>query len=267
MSSDSLFDPQPADSGQPTPPKRSAAHCDVGIIFNSSLEAGCAEDRLSAEITLRGEGFVVKQGMLGGHRIAVTIVGDKKASVQLAVDAIVTGHKPRLIVAAGFASGLTEKLERCDLVVADSILGPTRELLTLDRTLDRNLLAGTPRLHTGRLLSLEQPIHRPAEKRGLGLELGALAADRYSMAIAKLCRREQIPFAAVRVIVDAVGDDLPPELERLSTRMTAAQRIGAIAGSLVRRPSSIKEMWSMYETSLEASLRLAKFLEAAVAGA
>jgi hypothetical protein len=65
--------------------------------------------------------------------------------------------------------------------------------------------------------------------------------------------------------VDSVDDELPPEVRRLTSRKTAAQRIGAVAGSLVRRPSSIKDLWNVYETSLAASNTLATFLEAVVA--
>jgi hypothetical protein len=65
--------------------------------------------------------------------------------------------------------------------------------------------------------------------------------------------------------LDAVDDEVPPEIRRLTSRKTAAQRIGAVAGSLVRRPSSIKDLWNVYESSLVASQTLATFLEAVLA--
>ncbi|HEV2969240.1 MAG TPA: hypothetical protein VGY55_04560 [Pirellulales bacterium] len=262
-------DPDPNSAAEPAgshPPSASRSRrCDLGIVVTNSLESGCFEDRLACVITLRGDGFVLRQGALHGRNVAVMISGAKSQQTVFAVEALVHGHSPRLVVAAGFASGLTDRLERGDLIVADSILGVTRELLPLDRTLDRNLLSATPRLHVGRLLTFEQPVRRPAEKRLLGQEHGALAADGQSLTVARVCRGENVPFSAVRVIVDAVDDELPPEIQRLTSRKTAAQRIGAVAGSLVRRPSAIKALWNAYESSLAASETLAKFLESLAA--
>jgi adenosylhomocysteine nucleosidase len=245
--------------------RKNPRRCDLAVVMSSSLESGCFEDRLSCPLTVRGDGFLIRQGALQGRPVAIAIAGPKPRQATRAAEALAFGHSPRLLVAAGFASGLSDRLHRGDLVVADSILGVTRELLQLNRTVDRNLLSGTPRLHVGRLLTFEHPVDRPAEKRSLGTEHAALAADGQSLVVAKVCRGENIPFLAVRVVLDAVDDELPPEIRRLTSRKTAAQRIGAVAGSLVRRPSSIKDLWNVYETSLAASQTLATFLEAVVA--
>jgi nucleoside phosphorylase len=231
----------------------------------NSLESGSFEDRLACATTVRGDGFLVRQGVVQGRQMAVMLVGTRPDQIGRGVEALLVGHSPGLVAAAGFASGLVDRLERGDLIVADSITGAGGEPISLDRTLDRDLLARTPRLITGRLLTLEQSIHRPAEKRALGLEHKALAADRQSLPVANVCRRENVPFFAVRVIVDSADDEVPADVGRLTSRKTAAQRIGAIAGSLVRRPSAIKDLWKMYEMSLAASQTLAKFLESVVA--
>jgi adenosylhomocysteine nucleosidase len=261
-------DPLPAPDERPTPnmpPTSRKPPCVLGIVMANSLESGCFEDRLACVTTVRGDGFTVRQGAIHGRRLALMITGSKPGQTVRGAESLVFGHSPRLVVAAGFASGLSDRVERGDLIVGDSVMGNTRELLTLDRTVDRNLLSSTPHLCVGRLLSFEQPVYRPAEKRSLGAEHGALAIDGQSLAVAKVCRGENIPFLAVRVIVDAVDDEVPPEVRRLTSRKTAAQRIGAAAGSLVRRPSSIKDLWNHYETSLAASNTLATFLEAMVA--
>jgi adenosylhomocysteine nucleosidase len=264
MATDPL--PVPAERPDPNAPPTSAKpKCVAGILMANSLESGCFEDRLACVTTVRGDGFTVRQGAIQGRRLVLMISGSKPGQSVRGAESLVFGHSPRLVIAAGFASGLSSRLERGDLVVADSIMGNTRELLTLNRTVDRDLLSRTPRLCVGRLLSFEQPIYRPAEKRSLGADHGALAIDGQSLAVAKVCRSENIPFLAVRVIVDTVDDELPPEVRRLTSRKTAAQRIGAAAGSLVRRPSSIKDLWNVYETSLAASSTLATFLEAVVA--
>jgi nucleoside phosphorylase len=231
----------------------------------NSLESGAFDDQMACATIVRGDGFLVRQGVIQGRHVAVMLVGTKPDQIARGVEALLFGHRPRLVAAAGFASGLDDRLEPGDLVVAESILGVAGEPILLDRTLNRDLLSHAPRLSTGRLLTLEQSIHRPAEKRALGAEHRALAADRQSLTVARVCRRENVPFFAVRVIVDSVDDELPVEVRRLTSRKTAAQRIGAIAGSLVRRPSAIKDLWNVYETSLAGSRTLAKFLESMLA--
>jgi adenosylhomocysteine nucleosidase len=253
------------DSSARTVARKNPRRCDLAVVMASSLESGCFEDKLSCPLTVRGDGFIVRQGALLGRPVAVAIAGTKPRQATRAAEALAFGHSPRLLVAAGFASGLSDRVRRGDLVVADSILGATRELLQLDRTVSRDLLASTTNLHTGRLLTFEHPIDRPAEKRSMGVEHAAMAADGQSLIVARVGRSENIPFLAVRVILDAVDDELPPEIRRLTSRKTAAQRIGAVAGSLVRRPSSIKDLWNVYESSLAASQTLAKFLEAVLA--
>ncbi len=252
-------------TGPRTVARKNPRRCDLAVVLASSLESGCFEDRLSCPLTVRGDGFVVRQGVLLGRPVAVAIAGTKSRQAARAAESLAFGHSPRLLVAAGFASGLSDRVSRGDLVVGDSILGAGRELLQLDRTVKRELLAGTSRLQVGRLLTCEHPIDRPAEKRSLGAEHAALAADGQSLAVAKVARSENIPFLAVRVILDAVDDEVPAEIRRLTSRKTAAQRIGAVAGSLVRRPSSIKDLWNVYESSLSASQTLATFLEAVLA--
>ena len=264
QANDSDDAPNRCKDGEAAPSLR-PRRCDLAVVMANSLESGSFEDRLACTTTVRGAGFLVRQGVVQGRHVAIMLVGTKPDQIMRGVEALLSGHSPRLVAAAGFASGLGNRLEPGDLVVADCILSAGGEPMLLDRALDRELLTRTLRLFTGRLLTLEQSIHRPAEKRSLGEEHKALAADRQSVSVAKVCRREGVPFFAVRVIVDSVDEEVPAEVRRLTSRKTAAQRIGAIAGSLVRRPSAIKDLWNVYETSLAASQTLAKFLESVLA--
>jgi adenosylhomocysteine nucleosidase len=64
----------------------------------------------------------------------------------------------------------------------------------------------------------------------------------------------------VRIISDAVDDELPADVERLARQKTRAGQFGAATGAIFRRPSSVKDMLRLKEYSLVASDRLAKFL-------
>jgi adenosylhomocysteine nucleosidase len=80
-------------------------------------------------------------------------------------------------------------------------------------------------------------------------------------AIAQMCRQHKTRFLAVRVINEALDDELPPDLESLTHQTTSAARLGAAAGAIFRRPSTVKDLWRLKEEAIKASDRLAKFLE------
>ncbi len=84
------------------------------------------------------------------------------------------------------------------------------------------------------------------------------------MAVAQVCRREKQRFLAVRVIFDPVEQELPADVERLVRKSTLARKIGATAGTILRRPSSVKDLWHFRETAIACSERLAKFLEGVI---
>jgi adenosylhomocysteine nucleosidase len=121
-------------------------------------------------------------------------------------------------------------------------------------------LAAACGVYVGRLLTADRIIRLPDEKRALGEKHGALAVDMETIAVAAVCRRRDISFLAVRAINDAADDELPRDVEKLLAQKTGAARLGAAFGSILRRPSSVKDLLKLQHNALEASDRLAKFL-------
>ena len=61
-------------------PAQSTSHahdlpCDVGIVFALSAESGGTEDLLSGVVTTKGDGFLVRSGLLDGRRVDVVLTG------------------------------------------------------------------------------------------------------------------------------------------------------------------------------------------------
>jgi adenosylhomocysteine nucleosidase len=81
-----------------------------------------------------------------------------------------------------------------------------------------------------------------------------------TLAVARVCQAEKVRFLAIRAISDSVDQELPRDVDRLVKKKTLAGRLGAAAGAIVNRPSSIKDMWQLKEDALVASSRLATFL-------
>ena len=242
--------------------------CDVGVVFALAIEAGGFEDRLSGVLAIEGTPFTIKFGGLQGRHVVVVHSGAGREAATRATDALIAGHHPRLVISAGFAGGLNESLKRGEFLLPDRLLDTRGNSILLPNLNDQpglKSLRDRPDVHVGALLSADRIISSPAEKRALGEKYSALAVDLETMAVATICRREQTPFAAVRIISDAVDDELPPDLDHLLKQQSTMGRLGAAAGAIFRRPSSLKEMWKLKETAIAHSDRLAKFLEGLIA--
>lgn len=234
--------------------------CHVGVVVALGIEAGGLVDRLKGVIRTNGHGFVAREGGLAGKRIIVLECGTGLRNAERGARALIAGHQPRWAISAGFAGGLDAKLHFGDLLLANRIIAP--DGLSFDIDLQYNVPdASQPRpVHVGTLLTANRIIRDASEKRSLGQQHQALAVDMESAAVAKVCQAEKTRLIAARIISDPVDRNLPPEIENLVRQRSTAGRLGAAAGAIFRRPSSVKDMWRLKEDALKASERLAAFL-------
>jgi adenosylhomocysteine nucleosidase len=142
------------------------------------------------------------------------------------------------------------------------VLDSTGERAALDLKIDPAALA--KRVRVGTLLTTEKIVRTPQEKRTLGERHGALAIDTETAAVARVCRRRDVPMLAIRILTDAVDDVLPDDVQYLTDQTSAAARWGAALGAVLRRPTSVKDLWALKETALVGSDRLAEFLAGVV---
>jgi adenosylhomocysteine nucleosidase len=238
--------------------------CDVGLVFALGIEAGGLEDRLSGAISTQASGFRFCQGGLQGRHVVLVSAGAGLKSAAGATEALIAGHHPSWIISAGFAGGLQPQLKRHDFLLASEVCDVTGHKLSIDLLVPPESLSKTPGVHVGKLLSVERIIHRAAEKESLGREHAALAVDMESMAVAEVCRQQKIRFLSVRIISDAMHEELPPDVDRLVRKKTTAGKLGAAVGAIAGRPSSLKDMLKLKEEALVATDRLAKFLEGVI---
>jgi len=156
--------------------------------------------------------------------------------------------------------GLAPQLRQGDIVMPRQLADTSGRELEIDFGIASETLAANPRLHLGRLLSVDRVIYQASEKRALGEKHNAVAVDMESLAVAEVCRSRKVRFLAVRVISDTVEHELPADVDRLVRQNSRAGRLGAATAAIFRRPSSVKDMWQLKEDALVASQRLATFL-------
>ncbi len=253
-----------AETAQREEPKTRERPCDVAVVFALGIEAGGLEDLLAGVVQIRGHGFVVWQGGLKGRHVVIARSGPGQNAARHATEALISGHRPQWIISAGFAGGLSGELKRHDVVMADSVAGTSGKRLAIDLKVDPQSLAQTPGVHVGRLITVDRVVRLPQEKRDLGQQQQSIAVDMESFAVAEVCRRHAVRFLAVRVITDAVDEELPPDVQRLLAQKTRAAKLGAVIGAVWNRPSSVGDMLRLKEDAFVASDRLAKFLSSMI---
>jgi len=234
--------------------------CDLAFVFAMGSELGGLYDLVESPVRVAAHKFVVWHGTLAGRTCLLVQTGVGARAAASATQAVIAAHRPRWIVSAGFAGGLQASLKRNELVVADRII----DLHGGERDIDISALEATTikqrGIHVGRLLTVDRIIRTPGEKQSLGEQHDALAVEMETYSVAAVCQAESAKFLSVRVISDAVDDELMPLVEQWTQQKSAAGKLGSVEGTLWNDPNSIKQMMALREQSLIASDRLAKFL-------
>lgn len=229
---------------------------DIAFLFALGIEAGGLVDLLKGVQTARQPHGIEHAGKLAGREVVIVESGvGSKAATRATAEAI-KFYQPRWVVSAGFAGALDENLRRGHILMADEVANPTGERLAVGMKLET---AGKG-LHVGRLLTVGDIVRRPADRRRLAAEHGALACDMETFGVARACAERGVRLLSVRIISDALDDELPSEVENLLEQKTLAAKLGAAAGAVLKRFSAAKDLWQLREDALKASDRLAKFL-------
>jgi adenosylhomocysteine nucleosidase len=232
----------------------------VAILFALKMEAAGVMDAALDLYTTYNATFVEHVGPWLGRQVCVAEIGTGFAAARQAAEDLIAIHKPQWVISAGFAGGLVDAAPRGHFVMADTIATESGEPLSVGFRMDPAVLAQTPKLHVGKLVTVKQIVRTPAAKRALAESAGAIACDMESAAIAEACRAAKTRFLSVRIISDGVADELPKEIERLMASRTFARQLGAAAGAILKRPAAIQDLWRLREDALKYSDRLAKFL-------
>jgi len=98
--------------------------------------------------------------------------------------------------------------------------------------------AALPIVLQGRLLTSPKAIGSLADKATLFRQTGAAAVDMESLAIAEIAHTHQLPFIAIRVIVDSAEDALPRAVTAAADSEGQLQ-VWRLMGALARAPADL----------------------------
>jgi adenosylhomocysteine nucleosidase len=202
----------------------------VGVVC-----ALAAEARHLGPATRRQESH---RRLADGTLLAVSGMGGAAAaqSAKALVDAGATA-----LASWGMAGGLDPALAAGTIFLPSEVISPAGAAVETARDWRERLgaaLAAQKPLTQGRLLTSRTAIGSPAGKATLFRETGAAAVDMESSAVAEVARAHQLPFIAVRVIVDSAADALPQAVTAAADS-EGHLHIWRLMGALARTPADL----------------------------
>jgi adenosylhomocysteine nucleosidase len=164
-------------------------------------------------------------------------------------------YRPRVVLSAGFSGALRPGLRVGDLVLATDVVDEKGNHWPATWPADLGPGDWRPPLHRGRLLGVPDLVADPVRKRGLGAQHQALGVDMETATVARLCGRAGVPFGCLRAISDDGDTALSPKLAGILHRGRVAP--WRLAGTLLRRPAIVGELWRLARDTRRAARQLA----------
>jgi len=143
-----------------------------------------------------------------------------------------------LLVSLGFAGALDPTLRSGSVLLPEAVIGADGRRYDADPEWHRKLLMtlcrDTP-VTVSPTLEVNELITGAAQKAALRDQRGSVAIDMESAAVARVARLHQLPFLAIRVVLDDAGIGLPAHLME-NLNVLGKITLGAGALSLLSHP-------------------------------
>ncbi len=174
-----------------------------------------------------GDGTLVAVSGMG----ATAAVGAARALIDAGATALVSW---------GLAGGLDPRLQAGTICLPSVVVSRDGATFATDvhwREILAAAISHHLRVVSGALLSSAVAIEDVAAKAAAFAETGAVAVDMESAAVAQIAASKQLPFVAVRAIVDTAGDTLPRAV--MAAGAEGRVRLAPLLFGIVRSPREI----------------------------
>jgi adenosylhomocysteine nucleosidase len=145
------------------------------------------------------------------------------------------------LISWGMAGGLDPALASGTIFLPSEVISRDGTLVLTTRYWRERLRAAVAAhgpVARGKLLMSPQVLGSVADKATAFSETGAAAVDMESLAVAQVAKSHDLPFIAVRVIVDAASDTLPGAV-MAAARSAGQLQIGRLIASLAVAPGDV----------------------------
>jgi adenosylhomocysteine nucleosidase len=172
-----------------------------------------------------------------GSLLAVSGIG--RAAADAAARALVDAGVPALMT-FGLAGGLDPALKCGSVVIPHEVISLDGVRYAANQAWRERVAAAVSSLRAvseGALLTSAHAINTAADKAAAFQSTGAAAVDMESVAVAAVAADRQLPFIAVRVIVDTAADRLPRAV--VAASRAGRVQFGRLISGLVVAPGEI----------------------------
>jgi adenosylhomocysteine nucleosidase len=171
-----------------------------------------------------------------GTLVAVTGMGSKAASQ--GANALIRAGATAL-GSFGLAGGLDPTLTAGTILLPTEVMGTNgQRVVTASAWRERVAAAVHPNTAGGSLLTAQRAVATVADKAELFRLTGAAAVDMESLAVGEVAEAHQLPFIAVRVIVDSAADVLPSAVTAAADKQGHLQ-VWRLIGALALAPNEL----------------------------
>jgi len=182
-------------------------------------------------------------GSIEGVDTVLVVSGIGRASAEAATREVIAEYQPEAIVSLGFAGGLTPGGAEGDLVIAETLMPiegttltgkPVASASTLVQTAQHALEGKDIPSRFGLCLTTSHIAANPEDKALLGQAIRAFAVEMESYWIGQICRESNLPFLAVRAIIDTVDHQLPKYVVQYAHKVGGQSRWRQALPALLR---------------------------------
>jgi adenosylhomocysteine nucleosidase len=232
-----------------------AQTCVAGIVFAIGTEADAFEGRARDTTATIAGGLTFQEGTVAGRRVAWVVSGAGTARASTACQLLIDGHRPGLVISAGFAGALDEHLTR------GRVVSPMRASRIDHEPIDLTPATALALPQELTILTVDRVVCTAADKQALAAATAADLVDMETWGVATVARAAGLACVSVRVVSDGAGEDLPREMTDLVQPQSTMRRFGAALRAVSRRPGAAVDMWRLWEQAVVDARTLADALE------
>jgi len=226
------------------------------------VEADAFAGLATETVEVTAAGLTLYEGVVAGRRVAWCVAGAGSEAAGRATRLLIDGHRPRVIVSAGFAGGLDPVLARGTVVSPRLSInrtgGPPIGVAATGQGIEMvDAIAATSGGDLT-IVSVDRVVTTAAAKRDLAAATSASLVDMETYAVATVAQAAGLRCVSIRVISDDASQDLPKEIAALVQPQSGMRRLGAALAGIGRRPRAALDMWQLWEHAVVDGRTLAR---------
>jgi adenosylhomocysteine nucleosidase len=240
-------------------------------------EVAGVKGRMKIESKRRFGNTDIWRGIWEGKRITLVRTGIGKQRAEEALTRVLNNFPIVKVISIGYAGGTHADLKTGDLLIADKILAVPKdgqapeEIPITPALVEKSASLQKPdehdrkyTIHTGRLLTVAEVVHRPEDKKALGEKYDSMALDMETSVLAKIAAEKEVPFLSVRAISDTVEE----ELVDVSSFVEPDGEISKLKAGwyVLTHPTSLRKFIALKDIAQLATKNLTEFLIAFMRG-